>query len=344
MSVTTPTNFTDKYPRSDVSCSAAEKRLKKLHWKRGDLAKEMEGVCLAMSQTNLSTFQLEAFLRAESEATEIIDKPPRYVQDLLEYMNRQDREGWVEVKGKGGRENSKDHNPRSFLSMWIGGEDLKVFAAMQSEQGLSEDSSIQVSVDSNALFSDEYQPKAKPHPILKTRSDRPEPGQQIESLRRFVNSFAFLGSSALNLTACDAFSDSDESEEDEEDALSLGSIDVSHDVPDAVLLEGELDSADMAFCDRRIFGSIYECEIPAVKTDVRSLRTLIDTRDWWSTNRHERRKLHGHWQQTAMDIQATKSTVRFSQLREEHASLLAEIEDCQDQVRAPTPSHDVMIW
>lgn len=174
-----------------------------------------------MSQTRLSTEQVALYLQDQFEATEIVESPPRYVVDLLTHLKQQDEDGWTRVGANGKKRNSDGEEPRTFLSLWLKGEDLNLFASLSipKAQTTSEEPSISVSVDPK------FAPSATPplHQSPSTRAPKPKSGSEQslshEAYQQFHNRFAFLGEDAPDVSATRIqYSDLDD---DIRDAMAL---------------------------------------------------------------------------------------------------------------------------
>lgn len=293
----------------------------------------MADVQKKMFQTRLSISVLAEYLEDQDEDAGLVNSPPRFIQDLFDHLTKEDEEGWTEVKDARRQKNDQYEEPRTFFSMWINGEDLNVFKAMMSSQ-LPESGKPPISVSVEPASQQSEGPQQGRKSSERTTASIPQPKriQLSDTQRNIMNRFAFLGVEASQLTmTCDPYSDSEN--DDDSSEVSVDLIDVGHDLRAADVDIEEPDADDMIFYQPAAFRSKYGCEVPVTRAMTRSLEALRDTHDHWRMNLEERRKLYDYWQQSAIDMEAEQCAVEFSHLREEHATLLSEMDDYRDQVR-----------
>lgn len=292
----------------------------------------MADVQKKMFQTRLPISALANYLQEQDDAIDLVDSPPRYIQDLFDHLKREDDEGWTEVKDARRQKSDQHEEPRTFFSVWINGEDLNVFNAMMSAQ-LPDPTQPLISVSVEPAYQQFETSRSERQLSKKTEKSTTQRKriQLSDAQRNTMNRFAFLGVEASQLTTtCDPYSDSDD---DYSSDVSVDPIDVGRDFRDADVNIEEPEAKGMVFYQPAAFRSKYGYDVPVTSGLVRSLEALRDNHDHWRMNLEERTRLYHYWQQSAIDMEAGQCAVKFSQLREEHAALLSEMDDYRDQVR-----------
>lgn len=288
----------------------------------------MAEVYQKMVRKVLSVSEVSEALDDEYLARGILHSPPDYICDMLQYLEREKLEGWSKVTNK----KQQVDVPRSYLSMWLNGEDLEVFSAMTAHAS-----------GTDRVLSVSLEPIARQRNVfdrLQTTMQKTK-SEQVAShdLHGFRNAFAYLDLDATNIsTDCQVYSESDDSDDGDDD-LPIECFVLDNDAAADSNIDTSRNLNDLAFTTVFAFCEKYVTGLPVVQNNNRSLRHLKESTDYWNMNLQERTELYAHWQDRILKTRSATYDKLFNELREDHATVLTEMEDYRDSVSSNETKH-----